>query len=81
MRSMDWVPVAGDLISPLSVATHYTSRGAKRDLMPDEVFVVTYSESTDHRTESHNVSVFHADLGLFPLIIRQGMWSILNRKE
>jgi hypothetical protein len=78
---MDWVPCAGELISPAFPCTHYTSSGKKRNLLPGEMFVVVYSESSDHGTDSHNISVFHPDIGVSPIIVRKGYWNILNRQE
>ena len=77
---MDWVPCAGELISPKFPCTHYTGGGKKRTLLPGEAFVVMYSENPDHGTDSHNVNIFHPDIGISPVIVRKGCWNILNRQ-
>lgn len=76
----DWIPVAGDIITPLSTWPFYVGR-RRMDLQPGMLLTVLYSENPAHGTKSHNLDVYHPDFGKALIIIdRNDGWNIVNRQ-
>ena len=75
----DWIPLAGDIITPLTARPFYDGRGRRMDLQPGMLLIVLYSEEPNHGTESHNLDVYHPDFGKSPIIIDRGNYTIVNR--
>ena len=74
----DWVPVAGDIITPITPRPFYVGR-RRMDLQPGMLLTVLYSEEPTHGTKSHNLDVYHPDFGKHPIIVDRNAWNIVNR--
>jgi len=74
----DWIPVAGDIITPIFPHPFYADL-RRRDLQPGMLLTVIYSEDPTHGTNSHNLDVYHPDFGKHPIIIDRNSWKIINR--
>ena len=76
--STDWIPAAGDIITPITSRPFYVAR-RRMDIQPGTLLTVIYSEEPTHGTNSHNLDVYHPDFGKHPIIIDRNSWKIVNR--
>ena len=74
----DWIPVAGDIITPLSIRPFYVGR-RRMELQSGMLLTVLYSEEATHGTNSHNLDVYHPDFGKHPIVVDRNNWKIVNR--
>ena len=79
--STDWIPVAGDIITPVISRPLFVGPPAPRriEIQPGMLLTVLYSEEPTHGTNSHNLDVYHPDFGKHPIIVDRNAWNIVNR--
>ena len=73
----DWMPVAGDIITPIHPLVFVGRR--RMDLQPGMLLTVLYSEEPIHGTKSHKLDFYHPDFGKRSIIVDFSYWTIVNR--